>query len=86
MDELGVKGFDSTAWYGLLGPAGLAPEVVARLTQAMHKAGEDKALQGQLNVTGCDAEFLTPAKTVDKIKADFAKWGRVIKEANIKAE
>jgi len=86
MDELGVKGFDSTAWYGLVGPAGLPPEVVARLTQALAKAGEDTNLRNQLNATGCDADFLSPAKTVDKIKADFAKWGRVVKEANIKAE
>src|SRR5689334_14546461 len=35
MDEAGVKGFDSTAWYGLLGPAGLPSEVVARWTQAL---------------------------------------------------
>jgi tripartite-type tricarboxylate transporter receptor subunit TctC len=86
MDELGVNGFDSTAWYGLLGPAGLPPEVTARLVQAMQKAGADKNLQAQLNATGCDAEFLNPAQTVDKIKADFAKWGRVITEAGIKAE
>ena len=86
MDEAGLKGFDSTAWYGLLGPAGLAPEVVARLTQALAKAGEDKNLHSQLNATGCDAEFLNAAQTIDKIKADYAKWGRVVKEANIKAE
>ena len=86
MDELGVKGFDSTAWYGLVGPAGLAPEVVSRLTQALAKAGSDKNLQNQLNATGCDAAFLSPAQPVDKIKADFAKWGRVVKEANIRAD
>ena len=86
MDEAGLKGFDSTAWYGLVGPAGLAPEVVSRLTQALARAGEDKNLQNQLNATGCDAEFLNPARTVDKIKADYAKWGRVIREANIRAE
>jgi tripartite-type tricarboxylate transporter receptor subunit TctC len=86
MDEVGLKGFDSTAWYGLIGPAGLPPEVITRLTQALAKAGEDRNLQNQLNATGCDAEFLTPARTVEKIKADFAKWGRVVKEANIKAE
>ena len=86
MDELGLKGFDSTAWYGLVGPAGLPPEVISRLTQALLKAGEDKNLREQLNATGCDADFLTPAQTVDKIKADFAKWGRVIKEANIKVD
>lgn len=86
MDELGLKGFDSTAWYGLLGPAGLPQEVVARLTQALAKAGADRNLVGQINATGCDTEILTPAQTVEKIKADYAKWGRVVKEAGIKAE
>jgi tripartite-type tricarboxylate transporter receptor subunit TctC len=86
MDEVGLKGFDSTAWYGLVGPAGLAPAVVSRLSQALLKAGEDKTLQAQLNATGCDADFLTGAQTIEKIKTDYAKWGRVVKQANIKAE
>ena len=86
MDEVGLKGFDSTAWYGLVGPAGLPRAVVSRLSSALQTAGKDKTLQEQLNATGCDADFLTGAQTVDKIKADYAKWGRVVKEANIKAE
>jgi len=86
MDELGLKGFDSTAWYGLLGPAGLPQEAVSRLTQALAKAGADKELLARINATGCDTEILTPAQTVEKIKADYVKWGRVVKEANIKAE
>jgi tripartite-type tricarboxylate transporter receptor subunit TctC len=86
MDEVGLKGFDSTAWYGLLGPAGLPQEVVARWTQALAKAGADKSLLERINATGCDAEILTPAQTVEKIKVDYAKWGDVVKEASIKAE
>jgi len=86
MDELGLKGFDSTAWYGLLGPAGLPREAVERLTQALAKAGGDKDLVARINATGCDTEILPPAQTVEKIKADYVKWGRVVKEANIKAE
>jgi tripartite-type tricarboxylate transporter receptor subunit TctC len=86
MDEVGLKGFDSTAWYGLLGPAGLPPEVVARLTQALAKAGADTELLAQINATGCDTEILTPAQTVERIKTDYAKWGAVVKEANIRAE
>jgi tripartite-type tricarboxylate transporter receptor subunit TctC len=86
MDEVGLKGFDSTAWYGLLGPAGLPQEVVARWTQALAKAGADKAVMDQINATGCDAEILPPAKTVDRIKADYEKWGRVVKDANIRAD
>jgi tripartite-type tricarboxylate transporter receptor subunit TctC len=86
MDELGLKGFDSTAWYGLLGPAGLPAEVVARWTQALAAAGKDKAGMDAINATGCDAEILTPAQTVERIRIDYAKWGRVVKDANIKAE
>ena len=86
LDELGYKGFDSTGWFELMGPAGLPPEVVTRLSQALLKAGEDKNLQEQFKQLGCDAEFMTPAQTLEKIKNDHAKWGKVIKEANIKAE
>jgi tripartite-type tricarboxylate transporter receptor subunit TctC len=94
MDELGAKdphlsalrGFDSTAWYGLLGPAGLPAEVVARWSQALAKASQDKAGMDAINATGCDVEILPPAQTAEKIKADAAKWGRVVKEANIRAE
>jgi tripartite-type tricarboxylate transporter receptor subunit TctC len=86
MDELGLKGFDSTAWYGLLGPAGLPAEVVTRWTQALAKAGTDKAGMDAINATGCDAAILPPAQTLERIKIDYAKWGRVVKEANIKAE
>jgi tripartite-type tricarboxylate transporter receptor subunit TctC len=84
MDELGLKGFDSTAWYGLLGPAGLPQEVVTRWTQALAKVPKETI--DQINATGCDTEILPPAKTVERIKADHEKWGRVVKDAQIKAE
>ncbi len=86
MHELGLKGFDSTAWYGILGPAGLLQEVVARWTQILSKAGADKAVMDQISATGCDAEVLPPAQTVERIKADYVKWGRVVREANIRAD
>ena len=86
MDEAGLKGFDSTAWYGVLGPAGLPHEVVSRWTRALAKIGADKAALEPINATGCDAEILPPDRTIEKIKADYAKWGRVVKEASIKAE
>jgi tripartite-type tricarboxylate transporter receptor subunit TctC len=84
MDELGLKGFDSTAWYGLLGPAGLPQEVVKRWTDALAKVGKETV--DQINATGCDTEIMTPAKTIERIKNDHEKWGRVVKDAAIKAE
>jgi tripartite-type tricarboxylate transporter receptor subunit TctC len=60
--------------------------VVARWTQALAAAGKDKAGMDAINATGCDAEILSPSATVEKIKVDAAKWGKVVKDANIRAE
>jgi len=84
MDELGLKGFDSTAWYGLAGPAGLPPEVVQRWTQALAKVPKETI--DTINATGCDTEIQGPAQTIERIKADQEKWGRVVREAKIRAE
>ena len=86
MNEAGLKGFDSTAWYGILGPAGLPKEAVAKWTQALARAGADKAVMDQISATGCDAGILPPAETAKKIVADYDKWGRVVREANIRAD
>ena len=86
MDEVGLKGFDSTAWYGIVGPAGLPQEIVAKWTQALAKAGADKAVMDQISATGCDAEIQSPAATMDRVKSDYAKWGKVVKDANIRAD
>jgi tripartite-type tricarboxylate transporter receptor subunit TctC len=86
MDELGLKGFDSTAWYGIVGPAGLPQEVVAKWTQVLAKAGADKAVMDQISATGCDAEIQSPAATIERVKNDYLKWGKVVKEANIRAD
>jgi tripartite-type tricarboxylate transporter receptor subunit TctC len=86
MQEVGLQGFDSTAWYGIVGPAGLPQEVVAKWTQALAKAGADKAVMDQISATGCDAQIEAPARTVERIRNDYAKWGKVVKEANIRAD
>jgi tripartite-type tricarboxylate transporter receptor subunit TctC len=86
MDEAGLKGFDSTAWYGILGPARLPQEVVRRWTHALATVAGDRAALEPINATGCDAAILTPEKTIEKIKADDVKWGAIVKDANIKAE
>jgi tripartite-type tricarboxylate transporter receptor subunit TctC len=86
MQELGLQGFDSTAWYGLAGPAGLPQEVVTRWTQALAKVAADKAVMQSIDATGCDTNIMTPAQTIERIKADYVKWGNVVKQAQIRAE
>ena len=40
----------------------------------------------QIDATGCDTNIMTPAQTVERIKADYVKWGNVVKQAQIRAE
>ena len=86
LDEAGLKGFDSSSWLGFVGPAGLPAEVVQRFSQAVTKAGEDHGLRDSFNAAGCEPEFRTPAQMRERITADVAKWGKLIKDANIKAD
>jgi tripartite-type tricarboxylate transporter receptor subunit TctC len=86
MQEVGLQGFDSTAWYGIVGPAGLPQEVIAKWTQALARVGADKAVMDQISATGCDAEIHSGAATIERVKNDYAKWGKVVKEANIRAD
>jgi len=39
-----------------------------------------------INATGCDADIMTPAKTAERIRIDYEKWGKVVRDANIRAE
>src|SRR2546428_9350426 len=94
MDEVGrdgdraaaLRGFDSTAWYGILGPAGLPQEVVSKWAQVLAQARADQTAPDQINATRGGTEIHPPAKTIERIKADYEKWGRVVKDANIRAE
>ena len=60
--------------------------MTSKIAAVMATAATDKALTEQLNATGCDADIMSAAQTVAKVKADSAKWGKVVKDANIKAE
>jgi tripartite-type tricarboxylate transporter receptor subunit TctC len=78
MDEIGLSGFESSAWYGLVGPAGLAPEIVVRWSRALLQTIGGADLRAQLAAAGCEVDLRTPSQTVDKIEADCAKWGRIL--------
>ncbi|MEG1771242.1 MAG: tripartite tricarboxylate transporter substrate binding protein [Comamonas sp.] len=84
--EQGYAGFDATTWLGLVGPAGMPAEVVARVNKEVgamlaRKDVQDKlAFEGNIPVTG------TPQQFAAFIKAEHTKWGNLIREANIKLE
>jgi len=86
LDESGVKGYDVTTWYGILAPAGTPAATVERLNAAIVKSLKTPEVARKLQEQGYDVDTSTPAQFAALIKDEVAKWKRVVKEANVKAE
>jgi len=81
-----LPGYDVTQWYGILAPAGTPREIVARLQSEIAKAiANPKIAQLYVNL-GTQPVSTTPDEFAAFIKSEGAKYARVIKSANIKAE
>jgi tripartite-type tricarboxylate transporter receptor subunit TctC len=85
-DEAGVKGVDASGFQGVLAPAGTPPAAVAKLSEALLKALAQPEVLERFATQGLDAAPSTPAEFAAFIRSEIAKWGRVAKEANIKAD
>lgn len=84
LDEAGVKGFESYNWLGMIAPAGTPDAVVAKLNQAVNEALKtDKSLRQMIESSGGQIMGGTPQAYGNYLEAERAKWGPVIKNANI---
>jgi tripartite-type tricarboxylate transporter receptor subunit TctC len=84
--ESGYKGFDAVTWFGLLGPAKLPADIVAKLNAEVAKALASPELQKKMRDQGVDLAADTPEQFRALIRTDIAKWGRVVKESGAKVE
>ena len=84
--EAGLPGFDATAWYGVLAPAGTARDIVMRLNTEIVKALRSEDLKQRILLDGGDAAGSTPEAFAARIKADIAKWARVVKLSGAKVD
>ncbi|MES2714454.1 MAG: tripartite tricarboxylate transporter substrate binding protein [Pseudomonadota bacterium] len=84
--RLGLGQFDVGTWFGLFGPAGLAPDVLARLNKAFVDAlgaAEVRARMAQLMAEPAPG---TPAQFAAFVKAELAKYGPVVKASGAKVD
>lgn len=84
--ESGVAGYDTAVWWGFLGPAGMAPEVVAKIHADLVIALKDPAVLATLDKLGAVPVGNSPQEFDAYMRAEAAKWGPILKEANIKAQ
>jgi tripartite-type tricarboxylate transporter receptor subunit TctC/uncharacterized membrane protein YphA (DoxX/SURF4 family) len=77
--EQGFGSFAAEPWYGLLGPANLPPEIVARLSKAIEEALASTEIKARLFALGAEPMKLTPNEFGRFVAAETVKWGEVVK-------
>lgn len=84
--EAGVEGYDVTLWYGVLGPAGLPPAIVTRLSAAMTSALQDTELRRRLVNDGAEPQTSAPEAFRGFIKAEIERWAPIIRASGAKPD
>lgn len=86
ISEAGVPGYDSSAWYGILAPAGVARPIITQLNTLIVKGGQSKELQEAFNRQGLEPQSHTPEQFGEFIRAEVAKYTELVKRTGMKAE
>jgi tripartite-type tricarboxylate transporter receptor subunit TctC len=86
MDEAGVPGYRATGWYGLLAPAAVPADIVARLHAEGAQILRSKDVVDKLAAMGSEAVGNTPAEFAAFIRSEAEKWGKVVKAAGMKPD
>ncbi|MGZ8229417.1 MAG: tripartite tricarboxylate transporter substrate binding protein [Burkholderiales bacterium] len=86
LHEAGLKGFDASAWVGLLAPAKVNRSLVARLNADVRTVLAEAEVKRQLELRGLEAFPGTPAELAQHMRAEIARWGKVIRDAGVRLE
>jgi len=80
MAEAGVKDYEATLWLSISGPAGMPKDIVQRLSTEITKALKDPDLQAKFREAGLEADATGGEELLRYMRAEDAKWGKVVKE------
>ena len=83
LDESGIPGFDLSSWWGIVGPAGMPPDVVNALNAEINKALTSPEILKFMASEGAEARAMTPQAFGDLIRTEIGRWTKVGHEANI---
>jgi tripartite-type tricarboxylate transporter receptor subunit TctC len=84
--EAGLKDFEVTTWYGVLAPAGTPRPIVSRLNAELVKIMHAPDVKERLAAMATDPLTSTPEEFAAYLKQEIAKWGDVVRRANLKAD
>src|SRR5262249_54537290 len=81
-----LVGYEASSWLGIGAPKGTPTEIVNKLNNAINVALADPKVEARFTELGGEVLALSPGDFGKLIAADTEKWGKVIREANIKPE
>ncbi len=84
--EAGMPGYESSAWFGFVGPRGIARPVVERLQREIAEATADLAVRARFSDVGAEPLSSTPEEFGRFISAELVKWRAIITRAGITLE
>jgi tripartite-type tricarboxylate transporter receptor subunit TctC len=84
--EQGYPGYEALNWYGFLGPAKMPKDIVDRLHREIVRALSNPDAVSAMHKTGVEPQSSTPAEFARYIEREYHVWGKVVKEAGIKAQ
>ncbi|SCB06827.1 Bug family tripartite tricarboxylate transporter substrate binding protein [Cupriavidus alkaliphilus] len=82
----GLPQYEASSWFGMLAPAGTPPEVIQRIHQEVAKALGAPAVRERLQAQGAEPVGNTPEQFAAFIRAETAKWAKVVKDSGAKVD
>ena len=86
IDEAGVPGYQMSVWFGVVAPAGTPKDVVAKLNIEINRILNLADVKERFGTSGIDIVGGAPEVFEKQIREQVATWGKVVKDANIKAD
>jgi len=86
LKEVGIQGFDFSTWFALTAPKGTPREIVDRLQREVVKALGDPEIQSRYAAVGLKAAGTTPEKMVAILQDQLTRYGKAIRDNNIKGD
>jgi tripartite-type tricarboxylate transporter receptor subunit TctC len=81
-----LPGYEVELWFGVMAPKSTPPAMIERLNAAVNKFLQEPEMKKNLDAQGMIPSGGTPEKFGQRIRKDYERWLRVVKEAGIKAE
>lgn len=86
MKELGFASFTPSVWYGFVVPTGTPADIVDRLHKAFVKVANDASVRERMSALGLTVRIQSASEFGDFMRDEATRWGRVVKDNNIKME